>query len=752
MPNDSGTDLAKLEYEFATNPNSEAFIPLAEAYLGMGRFVEAMVVCKKGIKAHPDLPTGRLIMARIYCDQAKHQKAIDEVNKLLKLSPENPDAHRLLGIIYLKLGKEEDGIKSLKKTLDLNPSDQEARDSLLKIGVDYVPAAAPAAAPQTAPPAAVPLDQRPTEHALPPVQATQPTQQSMPAAAQPSSAPPVSAPPVSYPPQKKRIADIYHEMEAKDAKPKKSRSFKITLYMAGALGIVLIIYVIYTWQAGLRQKEINNHLEQGRTLFNQDSYVGYKKALEHYQAIHKLDGSNAEALSRGAFIAAVLVGEYGEQNTVNEKGKPIKLLDFAGHYIGKAMAHKHENSMLLAAQGMMALYGGGSMNDAVKLLEKGLKNHPDSAVIRTALGQIMLKKGELGEAKDHLLKGAAHSEMRAFISLGQYAMRRSMYREASQAFNKALGTDRNHIKAVLYKGMLMLLWGSSTRYTLEAKKIHDRFKAELEKDASEKDKLFADYVAAIIKSRSANRRDSKAGWNDMKKVMKKAGTNPLFQFAAAREMRWSGKLKESKETIKMALRMDSTRPDFVLEEASVFLALKDYESARSRALRVQEMDTESGQSLLIAGEAYLGEKNFAKAKKYFKDATKFDDVVGLAHMKLGNVYLTQPSSDVDRAQAQYELAVQPLSVSGQVRKSAEVCFKLAQIYAKKNRHREFLAILQRAIKADPTFGPPYCLLAVNMDMSDKDGRAAAKEYCNMCVKFSPSELTGNCRELLKKLK
>ena len=767
MPNDSGTDLAKLEYEFATNPNSEAFIPLAEAYLGMGRFVEAMVVCKKGIKAHPDLPTGRLIMARIYCDQAKHQKAIEEVNKLLKLSPENPDAHRLLGIIYLKLGKEEDGIKNLKKTLDLNPSDQEARDSLLKIGVDYVPASAPAAAPapQTAPPAPaqpaqVPLDQRPTEHAMPPVAARQPasqpppaseqpTQQSMPAA---SSAPPVSAPPVSYPPQKKRIADIYHEMEAKDAKPKKSKSFKITLYMAGALGVVLIIYIIYTWQIGLRQKEINEHLEKGRSAFSQDTYAGYKKALEHYQSIHKLESSQPEALSRGAFIAAVLVGEHGEQNTVNDKGKPIKLLDFASMYIGQAMANKHDTSMLLAAQGMMALYGGGSMNDAVKLLEKGLKNHPDSAIIHTALGQIMLKKGELGEAKDHLLKGAGQSEMRAFISLGQYAMRRSMYREASQAFNKALGTDRNHIRATLHKGMLMLLWGESTQYTLEAKKIHDRFKAELEKDASEKEKAFAEFVGAMIKSRSANRRDSKAGWNEVKKILKKTGSNPLFQFAAAREMRRAGKLKEAKETIKMALRMDSTRPDFVLEEAAIFLALKDYESARSRALRVQEMDTESGQSLLIVGDAYLGEKNYAKAKKYFKDATKFDDVVGMAHMKLGDVYMTQPNPDVDRAQAQYELAIQPLSVSGQVRSSAEVGFRLAKIYANKQRKREFIAILQRATKADPTFGPPFCLLASNMDMSDKDGREAAKEFCKQCVKFAPSEYTSGCKELLKKFK
>jgi tetratricopeptide (TPR) repeat protein len=612
------------------------------------------------------------------------------------------------------------------------------------------------------------MDQRPTEQAMPVVEPSRPptselpTQRGMPTVSAPASAPPVSAPPVSAqpvsappvsaPPHKKRIADIYHEMEAAHTKPKKSRSFKITLYMAGALGIVLIIYVIYTWQAGLRQKEINEHLEKGRTFFSQDSYAGYKKALEHYQAIHKLDNAHPEALSRGAFIAAVLVGEHGDQNTVNDKGKPIKLLDFASQYIGQAMARKQDTSMLLAAQGMMALYGGGSMNDAVKFLEKGLKDHPESAIIHTALGQIMLKKGELGEAKDHLLKGAGQSEMRAFISLGQYAMRRSMYREASQAFNKALGTDRNHVMALLYKGLLMLLWGDSTQYTLEAKKIYDRFKAEHEKDASEKEKAFAEYLGTLVKSRSANRREAKAGWAEVKKLLKKSGSNPLFQFAAAREARRAGRLKEAQETIKMALRMDSTRPDFVLEEASVFLSLKDYESARSRALRVQEMDTESGQSLLIVGDAYLGENNYPKAKKYFKDATKFDDVVGMAHMKLGDVYMSQPKPDVDRAQAQFELAIQPLSVSGQVRLAAEVGFKLAKIYASKNRKREFIAILQKASKADPTYGPPYCLLAVNMDMSDKDGREAAVEFCKNCIKFASSEHTTACRELLKKFK
>ena len=55
----SPAELAKLEHAFATDPGSEAYKPLAEAYLGMGRFMEAMVVCKKGVKAHPHVADPR---------------------------------------------------------------------------------------------------------------------------------------------------------------------------------------------------------------------------------------------------------------------------------------------------------------------------------------------------------------------------------------------------------------------------------------------------------------------------------------------------------------------------------------------------------------------------------------------------------------------------------------------------------------------------------------------------------------------
>ena len=60
-------------------PRSDAYRPLAEAYLGMGRFMEAMVVCKKGVKAHPNRADPRVLLARVYAEQGKDKKAIEEL-------------------------------------------------------------------------------------------------------------------------------------------------------------------------------------------------------------------------------------------------------------------------------------------------------------------------------------------------------------------------------------------------------------------------------------------------------------------------------------------------------------------------------------------------------------------------------------------------------------------------------------------------------------------------------------------------
>ncbi len=760
MVSTSSNDLAQLEYEFATSPNSEAFIPLAEAYLGMGRFVEAMVVCKKGIKAHPDLPTGRLIMARIYSDQAKHQKAIDELEKLLKLSPENAEAYHLLGNVQMKLGKEEQGVGHLKKALDIDPDMTAAREALLKIGIDYTPrsaAAQPAAQPaaQQASPAAPTMSERPTERQMPvvaPQQApdTQPGEPgAMPPAdiitepsmhvAQPRPAPrPRSGP---RPAHKRRIADIYNDMEERNRKPQR-KGIKYTLYMGGVLAVILVIYVIYTWQAGIKQKKINDHLEKGRASFNQDTYAGYKKALENYRAIYKLDKNHLEALSRGAFICAVLPGEFSGPKALYQEGMK---------YINQALASKESNSMLTAARGLMAMYASSNTNEARKILEEGLKENAGSAVLHTALGYVLLKKGELAEARDHLMEGAKQSEIRALVGLGLYAMRRTMYREATQAFHRALQSDREHVKSTLYMGILALLWGDSPGRRKVAADMLKHFHEEMEATASDNEKAYAELIDTVLKIRE--RKTRRAGLTKLATLMKAHSSDALFLFVGAKELRRQRKLKQAKEAIEKALRLDGSRPDFALEEAAIYLAMKDYEGTRSRAMRVQEMDAESGQASILIGDAYLGEKNFEKAKQYYKEATKFEDTEALSHLRLGDAFVAQTNPDVDRAQAQYELAVPGLRTSGEGNLASQTCVKLAKIYASKNRHKEFLNILQIAKKSDASNAEPYCMIAGNINIDTKDGREQAKEYCGNCVKLDAGgEFSGHCKEVLKKIR
>src|SRR3954467_6000520 len=96
---------AKLEHVFAAPPSSDAYKPLAEAYLGMGRFMEAMVVCKKGVKAHPNRPDPRLLLARVYADQGKDKKALEELQAALGVAPNDKVALRMAGMLQLKGGE-----------------------------------------------------------------------------------------------------------------------------------------------------------------------------------------------------------------------------------------------------------------------------------------------------------------------------------------------------------------------------------------------------------------------------------------------------------------------------------------------------------------------------------------------------------------------------------------------------------------------------------------------------------------------
>src|SRR5512142_2083264 len=136
----SPAEISALEHAFATDPTSDAYRPLTEAYLAAGRFMEAMVVCKKGVKAHPDDPGARVLLARVYADQGKDRKALEELGGVLAAFPTFAAASKLAAILHLRLGDRQQGEAALRRAAEAAPDDAEVRDLAQKHGVALFPA------------------------------------------------------------------------------------------------------------------------------------------------------------------------------------------------------------------------------------------------------------------------------------------------------------------------------------------------------------------------------------------------------------------------------------------------------------------------------------------------------------------------------------------------------------------------------------------------------------------------------------
>ncbi|HEY6104802.1 MAG TPA: tetratricopeptide repeat protein, partial [Anaeromyxobacteraceae bacterium] len=183
-------EIAALEHAFASDPGSDAWRPLAEAYLAMGRFMEAMVVCKKGVKANPAEPAARVLLARVYAEQGKDRKALEEVQAALQEHPGDAAGNRLAGVLHLKLGEREPGEAALRRAAEAAPGDPETQDALKKWGVT---AAAPA--PQPARPARSMAEGIPVAPRVGPRGAAPPVAPRVPGQAPPSARAPAPAAP-----------------------------------------------------------------------------------------------------------------------------------------------------------------------------------------------------------------------------------------------------------------------------------------------------------------------------------------------------------------------------------------------------------------------------------------------------------------------------------------------------------------------------------------------------------------------------
>jgi tetratricopeptide (TPR) repeat protein len=385
----SPAELAKLEHAFATDPASEAYKPLAEAYLGMGRFMEAMVVCKKGVKAHPTLADPRVLLARVYAEQGKDKKAIEELTSALQVQPADKVALRMMGVLQIKSGDTAAGKDNLLKAFTADTADGETVEAMEKYGVPVPKPAAPEPPPPP-PPAPVVVQAPPV---LQPVGATATSAVQQPVAAQPSvvvADAPVQAPPqrpqqkaqarpAPRPPPRRQTQESELSGEystgfeaSEDDRPR--RSSKKGSNSSKALFFLLIFVVPVSGAAywgwgqyrGKQIREANAAISEATKLVKSDTFKGYEEAIAKSQFALDLDASsdtNRNARGLLAYAYTIRWGEHIHDDTNREN---------AEKNITAGVAGKEQSAYLHAAEALFPFYEGKT-EEGLKAIEERIK-------------------------------------------------------------------------------------------------------------------------------------------------------------------------------------------------------------------------------------------------------------------------------------------------------------------------------------------------------------------------------------------
>jgi cellulose synthase operon protein C len=685
----SPAELAALEHAFAADPSSEAYRPLTEAYLGMGRFMEAMVVCKKGVKAHPTDPAPRLLLARIYAAQGKKRKAAEELEGALQVKPGDVAANRMLGVLQLELGEKLPGEAALRRAYAAAPSDAETLDAMKKWGV--VVAAAPnatSAATSTSTPAATTspvapstAPSTPTEDAPrsdpsalseAPPEAARSRRASIPAATPSAEAPPVLEPvaaPASPPSSAARaasrgaptarnasyadeLAERYSTREylLEREVPARRRRSRAPIVATLALGLVLVAVLVGWAIVGSirrsRAVEIDRGLKEARELIEKDSYASYKKAA---QVCEKILGLDPDALGSHAYLAyidAIRWGEHGESEGLREDAR--KHLDAVAKL-------RRPHSYAYAAEVYLQFHGGDARGavERVKTLLAGPEGA--SALLRGAAGVIEMQAGDLDAARDDLTfaRNTAPTDVRITQMLAEQWRRRGQGYEvqANALFDTALTRlAPDHVPSLLGKAQLLLDAGRPGEAAKRVERVLDLGPNASPRQVALAHALRGSVLHAEGKAAEADREEQEALALDPQ--------NPdIYDLVGRRKLR-GGDGAGAIEAFNRALQLDPARVGFYVDLAGALMSRPG--GAKQAVAALEKASARLGNARVekLLGDAYRADGDLERARGAYEKAIGMEKRYPEARIALARVWRDRADwrkalDELDRAVKEY---------------------------------------------------------------------------------------------------
>lgn len=768
----SPAELAKMEHAFATDPASEAYKPLAEAYLGMGRFMEAMVVCKKGVKAHPSLPDPRVLLARVYAEQGKDKKALEELQGALQVAPTDKIALRLLGALQIKGGETAAGKEALLKAFASDEADPESIELMEKHGV-AVPKAAVVAAPPPAPVAAPPQAPAVSQPAL--------TARAAPAV-QAQVQPPPSSPAVAASPEKtssrqtpaarRPVVPHDDEQEVSGVRPARAQSGKSKAVFFLLLFIVIVIGPAY-WGLGQYRgkliREANVAISDATKLVKSDTFKGYEEAIAKAQFALDLNASADTTRNARGLLAYAYTIRWGEH--IHEESNR----EAAEKNIAAGIAGKEQSAYLHAAQAMFDFYSGKT-EEGLKAIEGRIKfaetNKKQVSIYYLTRGTLQMNSGDLEAAKESLdrAQAIAQDDPRVYIALGNLHRRRGNDGQALSAFNVALDrTRKTHPEGLLGTANLILdQENPGNGYCIAANYV--KALQGMADAAAPRQLATNNFVRALLVSRVA--RDiplytDKAFQKTLEEctqvkpdeaaVRKEVASaennglsldrnNPELLLIRGRRLAYEGKFDEAAAEIRKAIERNTKASHFHVELAKVLMKKEGGEPAAEEALKkALSLVPNSPKLLSMLGQVQYRQKKMDAARETLDKAVADPKTRNPeARFLLGKIYRDE-KKDLGRA-------IELLKKAGEEYFSdpalaSQAFDELAAAFELKGDKDSARATYEKSLNADKDNAAPYCHYA-RLLAKDAREREQAKALAQAFLKLAPKD---PCAEEMQRL-
>ena len=116
-----------------SDPNSQIFAALAEAYRKKKMVDKALEVCRKGLEIHPSYASAYIVMSKIFVDRSDFEKADSFLKKAIEVGGRTRSVDILQSEIFIRLGQKEKARSLLDKLHKSDPLNESVKRLLVSV-------------------------------------------------------------------------------------------------------------------------------------------------------------------------------------------------------------------------------------------------------------------------------------------------------------------------------------------------------------------------------------------------------------------------------------------------------------------------------------------------------------------------------------------------------------------------------------------------------------------------------------------